>query len=165
MSASIGSVLRYLRRAGAGRQAGAATDEALLERFAGRREEAAFEELLRRHGPMVLGTVRRLLGNEADAEEAFQATFLVLARRASSLGRVPLGPWLHGVARRTAAHARADRARRQARERRAVVMGAVRPSNEAVWRDLRPVLDEEVGRLPARDRAAVALCYLEGKTY
>jgi RNA polymerase sigma factor (sigma-70 family) len=158
-------VLRYLRRAGAGRQAGAATDEALLERFAGRREEAAFEELLRRHGPMVLGTVRRLLGNEADAEEAFQATFLVLARRASSLGRVPLGPWLHGVARRTAAHARADRARRRARERRAVIMGAVGPSNEAVWRDLRPVLDEEVGRLPARDRAAVVLCYLEGKTY
>jgi RNA polymerase sigma factor (sigma-70 family) len=146
-------------------QAGAATDEALLERFAGRREEAAFEEILRRHGPMVLGTVRRLLGNEADAEEAFQATFLVLARRAAALGRVPLGPWLHGVARRTAAHLRADRARRQARERRAVVMNAVGPSSEAVWRDLRPVLDEEVGRLPARYQAAVVLCYLEGKTY
>jgi RNA polymerase sigma factor (sigma-70 family) len=165
VSASIGSVLRYLCRAGARRPAGAATDAALLQRFAAGRDGAAFEELLLRHGPMVLGTVRRVLNHEADAEEAFQATFLVLARRAAGLGRVALGPWLHGVARRTAAHARAARARRQARERRAAVMAAVEPSDEAVWRDLRPALDEEVGRLPARYRAAVVLCYLEGKTY
>ena len=84
------------------------SDAQLLERFASRRDEAAFEALLRRHGPMVLGVCRRVLGNPHDAEDAFQATFLVLARKAGSLrAGDSLGPWFHGVAHRVAVRARA----------------------------------------------------------
>src|SRR6266516_1048907 len=95
VSQPVHPVWRYLRQITA-YQAGEVTDEDLLARFLAGREEAAFEALVRRHGPMVLGVCRRLLGNEADAEDAFQATFLVLVRRARSLGGdVLLGPWLY----------------------------------------------------------------------
>jgi RNA polymerase sigma factor (sigma-70 family) len=159
-------VLRYLRRVTAAHPAGEPTDESLLDRFVGRGEEDAFAALVRRHGPMVLGVCRRLLRDPHDAEDAFQATFLVLVRRARSLGRgVLLGPWLYGVAYRTALHARGERARRRARERQAEVTAMARPAADAAWRDLRPVLDEEVQRLPEKYRAPFVLCYLEGKTY
>src|SRR3954453_14219609 len=97
---------------------GSLSDGQLLDRFVARREDSAFEELVRRHGPMVWGVSRRILRNSHDAEDAFQATFLVLARRAASIAhRELIANWLYGVACRTALKARAMRARRRVRER------------------------------------------------
>jgi RNA polymerase sigma factor (sigma-70 family) len=139
-------------------------DRHLLERFVTARDEAAFAALVRRHGPMVLGVCRRLLHDAHEAEDAFQATFLVLVHKAPSIGRPELlGPWLHGVAYRTAARAR-QAARRRARAREAAVMPDDDPAVEVVWRELRQVLDEELGRLAQKYRAPLVLVYLEGKT-
>src|SRR5262245_14254078 len=110
---SMTGVLRRLRRLIQGQAAAGASDAPLLERFLHSRDEEAFGELLRRHGPMVLGLCRRLLGDEHDAEDAFQATFLVLARKAASVRQQQsLGGWLYGVALRTSAEQRRRRARR-----------------------------------------------------
>jgi RNA polymerase sigma factor (sigma-70 family) len=142
----------------------AETDGRLLGLFVQTRDEAAFRELVRRLGPMVLGVCRRVAGDDHLAEDAFQAAFLVLARRAADVvPREAVRGWLHGVAVRTAQKARAMSARRRARE---LPVPAVpdRPAAEPVAADpdaLR-VLDEEVGRLPDHLRAAVALCELEG---
>jgi RNA polymerase sigma factor (sigma-70 family) len=139
-------------------------DRHLLERFVAARDEAAFAALLRRHGPMVLGVCRRVLHDAHEAEDAFQATFLVLVHKARSIGRPEsLGPWLHGVAYRTAARAR-QAARRRAREREAAAMPDGDPAVEVVWRELRQVLDEELGRLAPKYRVPLVLMYLEGKT-
>jgi RNA polymerase sigma factor (sigma-70 family) len=142
------------------------TDGQLLECFVARRDEAAFEALVRRYGPMVLGTCRRVLRHSQDAEDAFQAAFLVLARKAASIGqRELLGNWLYGVAYRTALDARAAAARRRARERQ--VNPLPEPAREdasTTDHDLRALLDREVNRLPNRYRVAVALCDLEGRT-
>jgi RNA polymerase sigma factor (sigma-70 family) len=140
------------------------TDQELLARFAARHEEAVFERLMERHGPTVLGVCRRMLSHEQDAEDVFQATFLVLARKAKSIRRRgSLGSWLYGVAYRLALKLRATIARRQARERQAGQMIATQTS-EPTWTDLRPILDEELERLPDKYRAPLILCYLEGKT-
>src|SRR5437588_13009512 len=110
--AQLGSVLRHLRGLSGGPPS-AASDRELLERFCGGRDEPAFAQLLRRHGPMVLGVGRRVLGREADAEDVFQATFLLLARKAGSIRkRESVGSWLHGVAHHLALKARAREARR-----------------------------------------------------
>jgi RNA polymerase sigma factor (sigma-70 family) len=139
-------------------------DGHLLARFAAARDEAAFAALVRRHGPMVLGVCRRLLRDAHEAEDAFQATFLVLVHKARSIGRPEsLGPWLHGVAYRTAARAR-QAARRRAREREAAAMPDGDPAVEAVWGELRGLLDEELGRLAQKYRAPLVLHYLEGKS-
>src|SRR5262245_28048807 len=99
----------------------------LLDRFLAEGGEGAFEAILRRHGPMVLGVCRRILSDPHDAEDAFQATFLVLVRRAGSIGdRAVLGPWLHGVARRVAVRARVNARRRRSREREGLDMAACR---------------------------------------
>ena len=143
-----------------------ATDGELLERFAAGRDEAAFAALLRRHGPMVLGVCRRILHDSHEAEDAFQATFLVLVRKAASIAkRQSVGSWLHGVAYRTAWKAKTRAHRRRACERQAVNRPIPDPVEEILWRDLLPVLDEEVHRLPEKYRAPVVLCYLEGRTY
>jgi RNA polymerase sigma factor (sigma-70 family) len=114
---------------------------------------------------MVLGVCRRVLDNEHDAEDAFQATFLVLARQAQSIRKLEsVGSWLYGVAYRISLRARSDAARRRALEDRARTMPEQDPLVEAAWRELRPVLDEEVDRLPPKYRAPIILCYLEGKT-
>jgi RNA polymerase sigma factor (sigma-70 family) len=143
------------------------TDEQLLECFVTCRDEAAFETLVRRYGPMVLGVCRRVLGNPHDAEDAFQATFLVLVRKANSIGqRDLLGNWLYGVAYRTALDARAAALRRQTRER--PVDPLPEPAVEVnldLCRDVRPLLDEELNRLPVQYRLPVILCYLEGRTF
>src|SRR5690348_15478272 len=119
-------------------------DRELLERFARARDEAAFAALVQRHGPMVLGVCRRLLHDAHEAGAAFQPTFLVLAHKAESIGRPEqLGPWLHGVAYRTAARAR-QAARRRARQREAAALPDGDPATEVVWRELRQVLDEEL---------------------
>src|SRR5690242_2842252 len=116
-SAQLGSVLRYLRTAG---PSSAVSDRELLERFCAGRDEPAFAQLLRRHGPMVLQIGRRVLRREPDAEDVLQATFLLLARKATSIRkRESVGSWLHGVAYRLALQARQREARRGAHEREA----------------------------------------------
>jgi RNA polymerase sigma factor (sigma-70 family) len=141
------------------------TDAQLLECFVSRREPAALEALVRRHGPMVWGVCRRLLGDHHDAEDAFQATFLVLVRKAAAI-RSPaqLGSWLYGVARLTALKARATRAKRKERERSVSEMPEPAGTDQAPWSDLEPVLDQEVSCLPEKYRAVLVLCGLEGKT-
>jgi RNA polymerase sigma factor (sigma-70 family) len=140
------------------------TDGQLLTRFIASRDEASFAALVRRHGPMVLGVARRVLGNLHDAEDAFQATFLVLARRAGSVvKRESVGSFLHGVACRTAMQAASANARRRAKERQVEHM----PHPEVLpeeTRDWLPLLDRELGLLPEKYRAAVVLCDLEGRS-
>src|SRR5262249_32845029 len=137
-------------------------DGQLLERFLLERDEAAFTALVHRLGPMVLGVCRRILGNEADAEDAFQATFVVLSRKAATLTERPvLGDWLQGVARRTALKARSAAACRRVKE-----MATARPEAlaEETRNDWLPLLDRELSRLPEKYRLVVVLCDLEGKT-
>jgi RNA polymerase sigma-70 factor (ECF subfamily) len=141
-----------------------ATDGTLLERFLRSRDECAFAALMRRHGPMVWGVCRRMLANAQDAEDAFQATFVVLARKASSI--VPtdmVGNWLYGVAYQTARKARMLAARRGTRERQVSVMPEPLVEEEARDEDL-DVLDQELSHLPDKYRAVIVLCDLEGKT-
>jgi RNA polymerase sigma factor (sigma-70 family) len=136
-----------------------------LERFLCRREELAFEELVRRHGPMVLAVCRRALGNPHDAADAFQATFLVLVRRAASV--VPqsrVGPWLYGVARRTALKARSTAVRRRSAEQVAACGRPHASSPSDLASELRALLDEELDRLPEKYRAPLVLCLLEAKS-
>jgi RNA polymerase sigma factor (sigma-70 family) len=143
---------------------GGLTDGQLLGRFLDGREEAAFAAIVRRHGPMVLGVCRRLLGNVHDAEDAFQATFLILARKAASVARrEALGAFLYGVAYRTALGAREKAARRRAVERQVEEMPhpKVPPAEPQDWR---PILDRELNLLPERFRSVLLLCDLEGKT-
>jgi RND family efflux transporter MFP subunit len=138
------------------------SDGELLDRFVRQRDQAAFELLLWRHGPMILGVCRRLLADPHDADDAFQTTFLVLVRKAASIRRgETLGGWLYQVAHRVCLRLGAARARRAAREHPGVETLATRavPSQE-----LDGVLDEEIQRLPARQRVAFILCCLEGKT-
>jgi RNA polymerase sigma factor (sigma-70 family) len=158
------SVLDFLRGLVSAPRVGQTPDRQLLERFTRQRDEAAFAELVRRHAPVVLGVCRRLLSDPNDAEDAFQATFLVLVRKAGALtDPEAVGAWLYGVACRTARKARAAAARRRAREKKVVDVPAPEEA-DLLWRDLRPVLDEEVNRLPARYRLPFVLCYLQGKT-
>ena len=142
------------------------TDEELLDRFVSQRDGAAFEVLVRRYGPMVLGVCRRLLQHPQDAEDAFQASFLVLVRKAASLGqRELLGNWLYGVAYRTALRARAVALRRRKQEKQVSAMPEPEIHDESEeWRDLRPFLDHELNRLPDKYRIPIVLCDLEGKT-
>jgi RNA polymerase sigma factor (sigma-70 family) len=140
-------------------------DGELLGRFTGQGDEAAFAALVRRHGPMVLGVCRRVLRDHHAAEDCLQATFLVLAHKAGSLQRPEaLGPWLHGVASRTAHKARAQALRRRALERRAGTAEAVEGTDDLTWRELRPVLDEAVAALPEQFRVPFVLHYLQGVT-
>ena len=137
----------------------------LLGRFTDRRDEGAFAALVDRHGPMVLATCRRILPDHADADDAFQATFLILARQARTIYDPDrLAPWLHGVARRVAVRARTRSARRSEVEGEGRGDLALVP-HEAEARELRAVLDEELSRLPAKYRDPLVLCYLEGLTH
>jgi RNA polymerase sigma factor (sigma-70 family) len=165
-SRGVWKQLDGLFRFGASGQLG---DDELLGRFvAGCRDEAAedaFAALVERHGPMVLGVCRRVLGDRHAAEDAFQATFLVLARKAGAIARrEQLANWLHGVASRTALDARARADRGRAREQRAfaTAAGETRPDDGPERGELRAILDEELARLPASYRGAVVLCELDG---
>jgi len=179
-------LMRHIRRLTGVRGSESATDRQLLERFVLERDEAAFAELVQRHGSTVLGLCRRMLRDAHDADDAFQATFLVLVRRASAIrNRDSVGSWLYGVAYRVALEARGRAARRRLRERQGEDMHDCRlglrpdgsapddtfeacatsdPAAEADWREIRPVLDDELCRLPEKYRAPVILCYLQGKT-
>jgi RNA polymerase sigma factor (sigma-70 family) len=140
-------------------------DHLLLERFVTHRDEAAFGALVRRHGALVLGVCRRLLHHEQDAEDAFQATFLVLARSAASIRkRASLRSWLYGVAHRVARRAGYSRRQRYARETLLNDVPAGEETPEWSRRELQAVLDDEISRLPERYRSPVLLCYLEGLT-
>jgi RNA polymerase sigma factor (sigma-70 family) len=162
--AALGTVLNNLRRSFLRQDGTGLTDGELLKCFIARRDEAAFEALLRRHGPMVLGVCRRVLRNEADAEDAFQATFLVLVRKAATIRpRGMVGNWLYGVAHSTALKARAMRTKRSAKERGA----AARPRTGVAAEtsdQLHALLDQELKALPDIYRAAIILCDLEGKS-
>jgi RNA polymerase sigma factor (sigma-70 family) len=158
-------VAAYLRRVALLEGGCRPTDGELLEAFLAQRDEAAFEALLRRHGPMVLGVCQRTLQNPHDAEDAFQATFLVLVRKASTIRpREMIGNWLYGVACRTAMKARAMNTRRRVKESN--VQEIARPTNGVEVADdkVLTLLDEEISRLPDKYRAPVVLCELEGKS-
>jgi len=138
------------------------SDGQLLAQFLKSRDEAAFATLVRRHGPMVLGVCSRILGNAADVDDAFQATFLVVVRKARSLAsRNVLGDWLHGVARRTALNARRVAARRRTKEK---AMARTEAAGEVGRDDWLPLLDDELSRLPEKYRLPIVLCDLEGHT-
>jgi RNA polymerase sigma factor (sigma-70 family) len=141
------------------------SDAELLRRFVAYRDEHAFAALVVRHGPMVFGVCRRLLRHAQDAEDAFQATFLILVRKAAVIGRRELlANWLYGVATRVAARARILATRRQEREGTNMEQLAVATREPTESRDLSAAIEEEVQRLPAKYRSPIVLCYLEGHT-
>jgi RNA polymerase sigma factor (sigma-70 family) len=162
----LGLVLQQLRRLIGGPAADDCGDGPLLERFCRQRDETAFTALVRRHGPLVLGVCRRVLRHEQDAEDAFQATFLVLARKAGSLRRPEaLGAWLYEVAYRIALKASTRAARQRQYEREAADMPGAEEGREEFRRELREVLDAELHRLPERYRRLLVLCDLQGRTH
>jgi RNA polymerase sigma factor (sigma-70 family) len=141
------------------------TDERLLRDYLASQDAGAFAAIVRRHGGMVSGVCRRVLGREQDVEDAFQATFLVLLRKAPSLSRPSLlGNWLYGVAYRVSSKIRSANIRKRTREAPMVDLPAPEANDEASWRDLRPVFDDELRRLPERYRRPIVLFYLEGKS-
>jgi RNA polymerase sigma factor (sigma-70 family) len=162
---SLELLIKRMRRV-VGHPTDGATDASLLERYIAGRDEAAFELLLWRHGPMVLSVCRRMLHCDHDAEDAFQAAFLLLARKAGAIRRrEAVAAWLYQTAYRIAL-----RARQTANKRPVAVPSGAEPTApdseaDAIWRELRPVLDEEVGRLPEKYRLPIILCYLQGRTY
>ena len=161
----LNGVLQHLRKVAAVHTDRELSDRELLDRFLESRDESAFTVLIERHGPMVLAVCRRSLPNLHDAEDACQATFLVLARKASSVRKKSsLGSWLHGVACRVAANLKRDHARRKAREREVVAKAPMDPAAEVTWREVQTILDEELQRLPERYRTPMILCYLECMT-
>jgi RNA polymerase sigma factor (sigma-70 family) len=158
-------VVEHLRRLAPKGETNSLSDPELLRRFVREGDQDAFQTLVGRYGPMVLGVCRRVLYQAEDVEDAFQATFLVLVRKAASIGRQgSLKSWLYGVAYRTAAHAKVDAARRRAREVHAAAHGPADPLADLTARELLAVLDEELARLPAQYQGPLLLCYLEGKT-
>jgi RNA polymerase sigma factor (sigma-70 family) len=162
-TAPMDVVIRHLRRTlrqdGAGR-----TDGQLLASFIEQKDEAAFEALVRRHGPMVFGVCRRIVGNYHDAEDAFQATFLVLARKALSVRpREMVAHWLHGVALRTALKSKAMAAKRYRREKAVAEMPEPEAAPPDQGQDLHPRIDQALNHLPAKYRLPILLCDLEGK--
>jgi RNA polymerase sigma factor (sigma-70 family) len=161
-TASLNSVVAYVRQL-TQREARRSSESELIQSFTGAHDEAAFAEIVRLHGPMVLATCRRVLRHTQDAEDAFQATFLVLARKAASIRTSEsLGGWLHQVAFRLALRARSNKERK--RTRQVAVEFAQVESFEPSRQCLRDALDEELQRLPDAYRSAIVLCYLEGRT-
>jgi RNA polymerase sigma factor (sigma-70 family) len=163
------TALQHLRRTLGAPDAGV-SDAQLLQRFVAARDEAAFELLVRRHERLVLGVCRRVLRDPHDAEDALQATFLVLARKAAGISaRDSVAGWLYRVAYRVALRARAGAALRSRQETATANLSAVPAPDDAdraaAWRELRPLLDREVSRLPEKYRVPIILCYLESRTY
>jgi RNA polymerase sigma factor (sigma-70 family) len=163
MAGPFDTVLRHLRALTSGAES--EPDALLLQRFAARRDEVAFALLLRRHGPLVWDVCRHVLRHEQDAEDAFQATFLVLAEKAGAIRKQEaLACWLHGVAFRVSAKARTGAARRRSRERQAAEMPRAQPADEPSDPEVRAALHEELQQLPQGYRTALILFYLEGKS-
>jgi RNA polymerase sigma factor (sigma-70 family) len=165
MTPQMDTVIRHLRRAVLRQDRAGKMDGQLLASFIDQKDDAAFEALVRRHGPMVFGVCRRVVGNHHDAEDAFQATFLVLARKASSVRpRERVANWLHGVALRTAMKAKAMTMKRRGREKQVAEMPQPEANQQDQWHDLQPLLDQELTVLPENYRLPILLCDLEGKT-
>jgi RNA polymerase sigma factor (sigma-70 family) len=161
----VSEVIQHLRRTVLLRDVVELTDGQLLGDYLSRRDEAALAALVRRHAPMVWGVCRRVLHDHHDAEDAFQATFLVLIRKAASIAsRELLANWLYGVARQTALKARATTAKRKGREKQMAGMPEPALAEQDLWDDLQPFLDQELGQLPDKYRVAIVTCDLEGKT-
>jgi RNA polymerase sigma factor (sigma-70 family) len=161
----FGPVVHQFRQLFEGRSIAGVSEWHLLHRYLDGRDEVAFEAIVTRHGPMVLGVCRRLLADARDIEDAFQATFVVLARKGGTLAEAdPVGHWLYGVAYRVALRARASAARRQRRER-AGDLPEPSTADDPSTRELGAVIDQELARLPSKYRAPVVLCYLEGETH
>lgn len=157
-------VIDHLRRAALPRDGAGLGDGELLGCFVERRDETAIAALVTRHGPMVWGVCRRLLSYH-DAEDAFQATFLVLVRKAATIApREMVGNWLYGVAHQTALQARRAAARRRTREVQVTALPDTGAAQQDLWADVQPLLDEELSRLPDIYRAVIVLCDLEGRT-
>ena len=162
-SSALAAGVRRLRVLAAPPRPADESDALLLDAFAARRDEAAFAALVRRHGPMVAGVCRRVLHHEQDAEDAFQATFLVLARGAAALRKkTALASFLHGTAYRMALSAKRAAARRRKHEGRAPARDVNDPAGELLWREVQTLLDEEIARLPDAYRTTFILCCLEG---
>jgi RNA polymerase sigma factor (sigma-70 family) len=165
METQINEVVNSLRRAALRQDEGDLTDGQLLACFIERREQTAIAALVQRHGPMVWGVCRRMLRNHHDAEDAFQATFLVLVRKAVSIRqREMMANWMYGVAHQTAMKARAMIAKRRTREKQGTALPEPQAPEQDTRNDLQPLLDQELSRLPDRYRVAIVLCDLEGKT-
>src|SRR5262245_62495562 len=161
----LDSCIRRLARGMAAEGIAGETDRQLVERLLAGPDEAAFEVLIRRHGPMVYRVCWRVLQQAEDTEDAFQATFLLLARKLQTVRkRDSLASWLHGVAYRVALDARAQASRRRRHEARAAASSHPGPPEEITWRELRTVLDAELGRLREQWRLPLILCYLEGRS-
>jgi RNA polymerase sigma factor (sigma-70 family) len=162
----LGTVLRHTHRL-LGIPGGADTpDGQLLEHFAERREEGALAVLMQRHGPLVWGVCQRVLGNRHDAEDAFQATFLVFVRKAGSIRkRASVGSWLYQVAYRIAVRARAEAGRRERHEKQVPTMPSPDPLTDVAARELRALLDEELSRLPEKYREPLIRCALQGQSH
>lgn len=161
-----GGALRHIHVLYQGGAVGGLTDGQLLERFAGSHDETAFTALVERHGPMVLHVCRGVLNDPHDAQDAFQAAFLVLARKAGSIRkRESVASWLHGVAYRIASSARSAASRRRRHEHGYAEMAVATYSVAGDLDDLKTMLHEEIWRLPQRYRAAIVLCYFEGLTH
>jgi RNA polymerase sigma factor (sigma-70 family) len=164
-TSQMSEVIQHLHRTALLQNGAGLTDGQLLEDYLRHRDEAALAALVRRHGPMVWGVCRRVLRNHHDAEDAFQATFLVFVRKAASIAdRELLANWLYGVAHQTARKARATAARRKDRERQVTEMPEPVVAEQDLWQDLQPLLDQALSRLPDRYRSVIVLCDLEGKT-
>jgi RNA polymerase sigma factor (sigma-70 family) len=162
----LDNVLHHLRSLAAARQTSELSDPELLERFVTSHDQTAFAAIVERHGPLLLGVCRRILRNEHDAQDACQATFLVLVRKAPTIRkREALGSWLHGVACRTAQKLHGEIRRRAAQDVTDTEVALPDTTNEITWREGLAVLDEELHRLPATYRSALVLCYLEGRTH
>jgi RNA polymerase sigma factor (sigma-70 family) len=158
-------VLHQLRKSMLLRERSNLRDEELLREFVSRRDHVALEAILHRHGAMVWGVCRRVLSHHHDAEDAFQATFLVLVRRAASIASPELlANWLYGVAHQTALKGRATAIKRKGRERQVADMPDPAMLAQEQWNDVLPLLDQELSRLPDIYRAVIVLCDLEGKT-
>ncbi len=161
----IEPIIKHLRTVALRQDGAGVTDGQLLETFVTTQDAGAFEALVRRHGPMVWGACHRLLRNQHDAEDAFQATFLVLARKAASVSpREMVGNWLYGVAHTVALRAQVATAKQRVRERQVMHMPEPAPVNQGIPEDLQTLLDQELRRLPDKYRTAIVLCDLEGRT-
>jgi RNA polymerase sigma factor (sigma-70 family) len=162
--APLAPVVRHLHKLAGLSPLSNVSDAQLLERFVQRRDEDSFAALVRRHGPLVWRVCRRVLRQRQHAEEAYQAVFLVLVRRAAKVRKpAALASFLYGVAYRIARQARADLLR-QSRQREPIAASVVDPADEAAWHELEQILVEEVHALPEKYRAPILLCYWEGLT-
>jgi RNA polymerase sigma factor (sigma-70 family) len=172
MNGQMATVLRYIRQVCGATECGNRADSELLQTFIAARDESAFAGLLQRHGPLVFGVCRQVMGDQQEAEDAFQATFLVLAQKAASIRRhESLAGWLYRVALNISREAKRLAAKKRSSEKHAIAMSHASekshpgPDHEAALRDWQPLIHEEVDRLPNKYRLPVVHCYLEGRTH